>query len=283
MNNAGDPRESLFVTVDNPVPRVRRLTLSRPEKRNAMHGPLRRQLLAAVAAADADPDVHVVVLRGAGKDFCAGYDLAPPPDDKYADAGGGPGRFQREVVEGWLSLSELSVPVIAQVHGNCLAGGSELVACCDLAYVAQDARIGYPAVRFGVPDLQFHPWLMGPRRAMEAVLTGDAMSGVEAVAAGYANRAFPVDRLEEETLRIAARIADLPPEIVELNKRTVHRAMQAMGMHAAVRAGTETSALASTTGAFGAFMAAAGEQVTAALDARDGRFGDGRTASRGPA
>jgi len=274
MDDTDQPR---LVAVDDPLPGVRRVTLTRPEKRNAMNGPLRRELLAALREADGDPQVRVVVLRGAGRDFCAGYDLAPGPDDKYAGTGGGPGRFQREVVEGWLSLTELAVPVIAQVHGHCLAGGSELVACCDLVYVADDARIGYPAVRFGVPDLQYHAWLMGARRAMEAVLTGDAMSGSEAVLAGYANRAFPADSLEQEVLRVAERIAGVPPEIVELNKRTVHRAMQAMGMHAAVRAGTETSALAATTGAFTAFMEAAGERVTAALDARDTPFGDGRT------
>lgn len=269
--------QDLFVTVDDPAEHVRRVTLARPAKRNAMHGPLRRQLLEAIRAADADAAVRVVVVRGEGKDFCAGYDLAPGDGEKYADAGGGPGRFQREVVDGWLSLADLSVPVIAQVHGNCLAGGSELAASCDLVYVAEDARIGYPAVRFGVPDLQFHAWLLGARRAMETVLTGDAMTGVEAVAAGYANRAFPVAALETEVLRVAERIAGVPPEIAALNKRTVHRAMAAMGMHAAVRAGTETSALAATTGAFTDFMEAAGVKVTAALDARDTRFGDGRT------
>lgn len=274
---------SQLVEVDDPRPLVRRITLARPQKRNAMNATLRSQLLAAVRAADTDPDVRVVVVRGAGRDFSAGYDLDPGPGEKYGVPGSGPGRFQREVVEGWLSLAELSVPVVAQVHGHCLAGGSELAACCDLVYVADDARIGYPAVRFGVPDLQYHAWLMGARRAMEAVLTGDTMTGVEAVAAGYANRAFPVGELEQETLRIAERIAAVPAEVLQLNKRTVHRAMAAMGMHAAVRAGTETSALAATTGAFAEFMAAAsGGRVTKALDARDGRFGDGRTATDQP-
>src|SRR5690606_40179281 len=106
------------------------------------------------------------------------------------------------------------------------AGGSELVACCDLVYVAADARIGYPAVRFGVPDLQYHPWLMGMRRAMEAVLTGDVLTGEEAVAAGLANRALPAADLETYVLRQARRITAIPAEIVQINKRTVHRAMQ---------------------------------------------------------
>jgi enoyl-CoA hydratase len=271
-----------MVEVDDPAPRIRRITLNRPAKRNALNAPLRHQLLAAVRAADADPEVGVVIVRGAGKDFCSGYDLDPGSDaQKYGGVGAGVGRFQRAVVDGWLALSELAVPVIAQVHGHCLAGGSELAACCDLVYVASDARIGYPAVRFGVPDLQYHAWLLGMRRAMEQVLTGDMMIGDEAVAAGFANRAFPAAELEGQTLRVAARIAAVPDEITQLNKRTVHRAMEAMGMHAAVRAGTETSALATYTDDFRAFMdAAAGGRVTRALDARDGTFGDGRAATR---
>src|SRR5690606_17221539 len=166
-------RMSQLVEVDDPRPLVRRITLARPQKRNAMNATLRSQFLAAVRADDTDPDVRVVVVRGGGRAFSAGYDLDPGPGEKYGLPDSGPGRFQREVVERRLSLAELSVPVVAQVHGHCLAGGSELAACCDLVYVADDARIGYPAVRFGVPDLQYHAWLMGARRAMEAVLTGD--------------------------------------------------------------------------------------------------------------
>lgn len=271
-----------LVVADDPAPRIRRLTLERPEKRNALNGPLRRQLLAALGDADADPAVSVVVLRASGPDFCAGYDLDPASaEEKYAGPGGGAGRFQREVVEGWLSLADLRVPVIAQVHGHCLAGGSELVACCDLVVVADDARIGYPAVRFGVPDLQWHVWLLGARRAMEAVLTGDVMVGAEAVSAGYANRCVPMADLEAETLRLAGRIATVPDEITQLNKRSVHRALSAMGMPAAVRAGTDACALATHTPAFREFMdAAAGGRVTDALDARDRAFGDGRTSTR---
>ncbi|WP_068124315.1 enoyl-CoA hydratase-related protein [Nocardioides massiliensis] len=261
------------IRIDDPAPGVRRVTLARPAKRNALDGVARREVLAA-----ADERCRVVVIAADGPDFCAGYDLDPAEGEKYADAGAGPGRFTREVVEGWLSLTELRLPVIAQVHGHCLAGGSELVACCDLVYVADDARIGYPAVRFGVPDLQYHPWLMGMRRAMEAVLTGDVVVGAEAVEAGLANRAYPAAELEAQVLAQAARIAAIPAEIVQINKRTVHRAMQAMGMHTAVRAGTDACVVATGTEAFGQFMAAAsGGRVTAALDERDRPFGDGRT------
>lgn len=266
------------VLVTDPEPGIRRLVLNRPAKRNALDGPTRTALLSALAQADADESVRVVVVAGAGKDFCAGYDLAPEEGDKYGTAGAGLGRFQREVVEGWLSISAMRVPVIAEVHGNCLAGGSELAAGCDLVHVADDARIGYPAVRFGVPDLQFHTWLMGPRRAMEAVLTGDTMDGPQAVAAGFANRSHPAAELPDAVLDTARRIMTIDPAITQFNKRTVHRAMAAMGMHAAVRAGTEASALAVHTGAFSAFMGAAQSSVRQALTERDTPFGDGRTA-----
>ena len=130
-------------------------------------------------------------------------------------------------------------PVIAQVHGWCLAGGSELATGCDLVYVSDDARIGYPAVRFGVPDMQFHAWFLGPQAAMEMMLTGDWISGEDAVRLGWANRVFPADRLDDEVLAMAERIALVPPDIAQLNKRTVHRAMDVMGLRTAIRSGTE--------------------------------------------
>ena len=101
-------------------------------------------------------------------------------------------------------MMDMATPLIAQVHGYCLAGGTELATACDLVYVAEDAQIGYPPVRLmSSPDMAWHPWLLGWRRAMEAMLTGDSMSGTEAVAAGFANRAFPAAELDEAVLAIA--------------------------------------------------------------------------------
>jgi len=135
---------------------------------------------------------------------------------------------------------DLAKPVIAQVHGYCLAGGSELAAACDLTYVATDAPIGYPPGRLmSTPDTQYQPWLVGMKRSMELMLTGDAMSGEEAVTYGYANRHFPKEKLDEEVLKIAKRIILIPAELLQMNKRSVHRAMEHMGMRAALRAGTE--------------------------------------------
>lgn len=275
---------SSLVLSDTPRPGICRLTLNRPEKRNALSNDLRRELFAALEAGDRDAEVRVIVLRGAGSCFSAGYDLSPeaatqtPP---YHTAGG-PGFWPRHVVEGVFRIWDLAKPVIAQVHGWCLAGATELATACDLVYLSEDAQIGYPPVRgMSPPDTQFHPWLCGLRSAMEQMLTGDALSAAEAVRVGFANRSFPGEELEAQVLAIAERVAKVPPEVQQLNKRSVHRAMEAMGLRSAIRAGTELQALAMTTEAsrqtFAGFRAG---DVRGALDARDSAFGDYRTAAK---
>ncbi len=270
-----------LVLIDEPIPMVRRFTLNRPDKRNALSNALRAELIAGLEAADQDPSIRVMLIRGAGPCFSAGYDLSsegarqPLP---YHTAGGA-GQWSRHVVETCFRLWDLAKPIIGQVHGWCLAGGSELATACDLVYVAEDAQIGYPPVRMmSPPDNQFHPFLCGMRPAMEMMLTGDAIDGLEAVRVGFANRAFPADRLETEVLAMAARVAKIPTDVQQTNKRSVHRAMETMGMRAAIKAGTEIQALALTTPSSRETFARFRESVTKALDARDGEFGDYRTA-----
>jgi enoyl-CoA hydratase len=274
--------ELVHLLIDDPRPRVRRFTLNRPEKRNALNNRLRGELLAALRAADADPDVSVSIVRGAGPCFSAGYDLSADNrvDQPYYSPGGA-GQWSRHVVEGWFAIWDLAKPVVAQVHGYCLAGGSELATACDVVFVAEDAQIGYPAVRLmSPPDMQYHPWLVGMRRAMELMLTGDAMSGREAAEWGFATRAFPAAELEARTLEFAERAAKIPTELQQLNKRSVHRAMEIMGARAAMRAGTEIQALAFTTEASRTYLAQFrrdGASVREQLDRRDSAFGDYRT------
>ncbi|MCB0997819.1 MAG: enoyl-CoA hydratase/isomerase family protein [Acidimicrobiales bacterium] len=266
------------VLADDPAPLVRRLTLDRPDKRNALSNRLRTELFAELRRADADPEVRVVVVRGAGPCFSAGYDLAQDPNESMpwpitrADGG-----WARHVLQGWFEIMDLATPVIAQVHGYCLAGGTELAAACDLVYVADDAQIGYPPVRsMSPPDMGWHVWLMGMRRAMEAMLTGDSMSGTEAVAAGFANRSFPAADLEAEVLRIAERVAKVPPDLQALNKRVVHRAMEAMGMRDGMRATADINALGFHQRSSRAYFAQFSKGVTSALSERDKHFGDYR-------
>jgi enoyl-CoA hydratase len=272
---------SSVLLVDAPAPGIRRLTMNRPEKRNALNNALRGAILDALIAADRDADIKVTILRGAGPSFSSGYDLsANNAEDQPYYSPGGTGQWARHVVEGWTRIWDLAKPVIAQVHGYCLAGGSELAACCDLVYVAEDAKIGYPPTRLmSPPDNQFHPWLMGMRAAMEMYLTGDAISGTEAAANGFANRAYPADKLEAEVLAIAGRVALVPTELNQINKRTVHRAMEIMGLRAGIRAGTEMQALAFTTKAsldYRAQFRRDGNSVRDLLSQRDAPFRDYR-------
>ena len=229
--------------------------------------------------ADADAEIRVSIIRGAGPCFSAGYDLtANPLEGQPYYTAGGDGNWSRHVVQGWFGIWDLAKPVIAQVHGYCLAGGSELATACDLVYVAEDAQIGYPPVRLmSAPDMQYHPWLVGMRNAMELMLTGDAISGTDAVRMGFANRAFSADALDASVLEIAGRIAKVPADLQQLNKRSVHRAMEIMGARAAIRAGTEVQALGFHTRSsreyFKQFMT---KGVKGALSERDRQFGDYR-------
>ncbi|MFT6645676.1 MAG: enoyl-CoA hydratase [Patiriisocius sp.] len=267
------------IIVDEPRTGVSRITLNRPDSRNALNNILRGEIYATLEANDNNPDVKVTILRGAGKAFCAGYDLkGNNSKDQPFHTSGGDGNWARHVVDGFFRVWDLAKPVIAQVHGYCLAGGTELATSCDLVYVAEDAQIGYPVVRsMSPPDNQFFPHLMGLRPAMEMMLTGDAITGIDAVNYGFANKAFPLDNLEDEVLKIAERVAKVPTDIQQMNKRAVHRQMELVGVRAAIRSGTEIQALAfhteSTRGHFKELAAG----LTNALSKRDGDFGDYRT------
>lgn len=278
---ADDGAEVLLV--DDPRPRVRRLTLNRPEKRNALNDALRGALFDELRRADRDPEVSVIVIRGAGSCFSAGYDLGSTNTDVERASAPVDGWWSRHVVANWFEMWDMATPIIGQVHGYCLAGGSELATACDLVYVADDAAIGYPPVRLmSPPDMQWQTWLMGLRRGMEALLTGDAMSGTEAVEAGFANRAHPAADLEDAVLAVAERIAKVPPDLLALNKRAAHRAMEAAGIRDGMRATADIQALGFHQRSSREYMRSfATEGVRAALSRRDEQFGDYRAGDDG--
>ena len=276
-----------FLELDRPRNAILRVTLNRPEKRNAMNNELRQELFEVLERADADTDVRVIILRGAGKCFSAGYDLTQGSLEGSKDrptpyyTAPGIGYWSRHVVEGCFRMWDMATPLIAQVHGYCLAGGSELAAACDLVYVADDAQIGYPPIRLmSPPDNQVFPWLMGMRPAMEMMLTGESISGTQAAELGFANRAFPVGELENQVLDIAERVAKVPAPLQQMNKRALHRQMEAMGIRNGVRIGTEIQAQAWFTPEVMAYVEELRKSVTGALDKRDGEFGDYRTTGR---
>ena len=266
------------ILLDHPREQVLRITLNRPDKRNPLSNEVRTELFHALESADQDDGVRVIVIRGAGPCFSAGYDLASDvrKDQPYYTAGG-LGNWPRHVVDGFFKMWDMAKPVIAQVHGYCLAGGTELATACDLVYVARDAKIGYPVVRsISPPDNQFYPWIVGMRRAMELMLTGDHMSGDEAVECGFANRAFELEELEEQTLAVAERVAKIPTDLQQINKRAVHRQMDAMGVRAGIRAGTEMQQLATFTKTAQDHLAEVRKGLTQALTQRDKDYGDYR-------
>ena len=240
-----------LILVDHPVPYVARITLNRPEKRNAISTPLRTALLEALRSHDDDPEVRVTVIRGSGPCFSSGYDLSggrSMMDDAPFYSAPGDGQWARQCNDMWFSIWDLAKPVIAQIHGYAMAGGTELASACDLVYVAADAKISYPVVRVASPpDWQYHTVLLGMRRAMELMLTGDPITGVEAAEIGFANKAFDPHELDERVLAIAERVAGVPSDLQQINKRSVHRAMDVWGARAAIRAGSELQALAGHT------------------------------------
>lgn len=271
-----------FILVDNPLEGVSRITLNRPDSRNALNNQLRGEIFSQLEANDLNDDIRVTIIRGAGQAFCAGYDLkGNNNEDRPFHTAGGDGSWARHVVEGAFRMWDMAKPIIAQVHGYCLAGGTELATACDLVYVAEDAKIGYPVVRsMSPPDNQFFPWIVGMRQAMEMMLTGDAISGSQAAEYGFANRAYPIDDLEDEVLKIAEKIAKVPPDIEQMNKRAVHRQMELMGMRSAIRQGTEIQALAFHTKSTRAHFKELAAGLTDALSKRDGKFGDYRTSDK---
>ncbi|MEX1218016.1 MAG: enoyl-CoA hydratase/isomerase family protein [Acidimicrobiales bacterium] len=234
------------IVLDAPGEGICRITLNRPEKRNAISTEMRTELLLALEANDYNADVRVTIIRGGGPCFSSGYDLggdlmtSPPFHTAPGD-----GAWARQVTDNWFRFWDLAKPVIAQVHGYAIAGATELVQACDLVYVADDARISYPIVRVASPpDCQYHEPLLGMRRAMEMMLTGGEMLGPEAAQIGWANRSFAAADLDEEVLDVASQIAAVATDLAQINKRMVHRQAEIMGVRAAIRAGSEFQALA---------------------------------------
>ncbi len=274
-----------FIIVDRPEKFINRITLNRPEKRNALNNQLRGEVFDALEKADLNQEVRVTIIRGAGKCFSAGYDLGSDlrkdrPWFTSPEIGLRSYSWPRHLIDGWFRMWDMAKPIIAQVHGYCLAGGSELATACDLVYVADDAEIGYPATRaISPPDLQYPTWLMGMRAAMEFMLTGASISGKEAVRVGWANRSFPADQLEEKVLEMARSVANIPPDLQLLNKRSVHQAMEIMGIRNSLRAGAPYVSLAHYTKTTEEFIRQmySGEGLKKAFDNRDGKWKDYRT------
>jgi enoyl-CoA hydratase len=235
MNDVAEP-----VLLSEDLGPVRRLTMNRASALNALNSGLMEALMAALDEAAEDDRVRVLILRGAGRAFCAGYDL-------NEDAEGGPmasGDWQRVLKQDsdrMLRFLDHPKPVIASVHSYCLAGGTDLMLACDLAVAADDAYFGYVDVRFGSGAVSmFLPWVIGVRAAKELLFTGDdRVPAADALRLGLVNRVVPRDRLDEETLALAEEIAKNEPFVVQATKRAVNRVWDVAGFRSAMEANTE--------------------------------------------
>jgi enoyl-CoA hydratase len=212
---------------------VERITLNRPEKRNALNVTLQREIVEAVQDAERGGEARVIVLRGAGPSFCAGYDINPSKSEQETTA---PRTVEEHVTltgsygHLWGNIWNCRIPVIAQVHGYCIAGGSDLALHCDLVLMADDAQIGFPPVRsMGSPPT--HMWLYhaGIQQSKRILLTGDTISGVEAARIGLALESVPADRLEARVMELAEHIAGIPHDLLVYNKRIVNLGVDFMG------------------------------------------------------
>jgi len=222
------------------------ITLNRPDKLNALSQGMLREFDEALEEARRDREARVIIIRGAGRAFSVGYDLSPDAEGRKdrGDTVDDRDRLQGNI-DRWLRVWDFPKPVIAQVHGYCLAGATQLCVVTDITIVAEDARIGFPSIPVGGGFISpMWVWLVGPKRAKEMSFTpGSQIDGRTAAEWGFANRAVPADRLEQEVRETAERIAVVPEKILKMKKWAVNRIMDVQGFRTSVSFGAETDAL----------------------------------------
>ncbi|MFC0594407.1 crotonase/enoyl-CoA hydratase family protein [Ottowia pentelensis] len=231
---------TLRIDKDPRQPRIARLLLNRPECLNAISDDMPAEIRAAVEWAGNDDEVHVIVVEGAGKGFCGGYDLAASaeqhiehpcqqeamPWDPMRDY-----RTMKRYTEDFMSLWRCPKPTIAKVHGAAVAGGSDIALCCDLLVMAEDARIGYMPTRvWGCPTTAMWTYRLGATRAKQLMFTGDIIDGRTAADWGLANQAVPAAELDAAVLKLAERIAGVPIGQLQMHKLIANQVMLAMGL-----------------------------------------------------
>jgi enoyl-CoA hydratase len=236
------------ILLEENVGPVRRLTLNRPDVLNALSSALVEELSAALTRAADDQTARVLVIRGAGRAFCAGYDLkeeaAHLAEHGTLDVAAWREALAHDVGK-MLEIFDHPKPVIAEVHGYCLGGGCDLMMMCDLAVAADDAMFGEPEIRFGSGVVTMvMPWVIGARRAKEFLLTGeDRVPADEALRLGLVNKVVPRDQLEQETLALAGKIAAMDPIAASLTKRSINRSMEIAGFREALAANVDLDAI----------------------------------------
>jgi len=219
--------------------RIARITLNRPDRLNAISAEMPREIRAAVHEANQDDTIHVIVLSGAGRAFCAGYDLKDfaegprgvagsqeMPWDPFLDY-----QLMYDNTESFMSLWRSHKPVVCKIHGYAVAGGSDIALCCDIIVMAEDARIGYPPARvWGCPTTMMWVYRLGAERAKRLLLTGDLIDGAEAERIGLVSRAVPPAELDKTVESLAQRMAGVPKNQLWMQKLAINQAYENMGL-----------------------------------------------------
>ena len=286
--------DSIIYETDNGRARV---TLNRPDKLNALSTKLQSELNEALWEADNDRDVHCVIIKGAGRAFSAGYDLTgadgrvPVSRIQSEDRRYRGGRtldddaWQLERAQRYrMALFDMHKPSIAQVHGYCLAGGTDVALLCDMIVAAEDATIGFPPAR-DLGALPNNMWIynVGPQWAKRLTMTGDTITGAEAQQLGLVMKAVPGEHLDSEVEQLADRLAMIDPDLLSANKRIINLALELMGARTLQRLAAENDVRGHNTRAAGEYMASVREHgLRETLRARDAKFGDGRARVNGP-
>ena len=254
--------------------KIATITMNRPDKLNALSAGLIDDIVDAAEEAEENSDVSVVILRGAGRAWSAGYDITPR-DGGEEDLAANLIAYRR-ITSKWNRLWHLSKPIIAQVHGYCLAGGTDLALSCDIVIAAEDATFGTPDVR-GIESVVSHMWtyLVGPQWAKRLMMTGDPFDGTTAERIGLILKAVPADDLENEVRTLAGRIANVPLELLMPHKSLINKVMDLMGHAVAQKLATDTVTMTHYSSANAKFKEIGRtEGLRAALLWRDGPFGD---------
>lgn len=262
-----------------------RITLSRPKTHNAITTKMLEELDHALWEADDNVEVHCVILKGEGASFCSGYDVGQlPARARKENTTHRTGRSHEDDV--WLieqnnrrirALWEMHKPVIAQVHGACLAGGTDLAMACDMVIASEDARFGFPAARsFGALPNNLWVYHCGPQWAKRLQLTGDLVSGVDAQQIGLVMKAVPADALEAEVEGLADRLALIDTDLLASNKRIINLGLELMGAQVMQRLAAENDARAHHSKAVREANRSFKELgIKETLRRRDEPFGDG--------
>jgi len=272
---------------------VATITLNRPDRLNTIVPPMPDEIEQAVIAANRDSAVRVIVLRGAGRAFCAGFDFSDDfghfKDALYSDGRWDPGKdfiytttASLAPVPKFMSLWRSAKPVIAQVHGWCVGGGSDMALCADLVIAAEDAQIGTPYSRmWGCYLTGMWLYRLGLTRAKWHALTGEPLSGKAAAEVELINKAVPFERLEAEVRSCAERLAQIPLSQLAAMKLIVNQAYENMGLHSTQMLGPVLDGfLRNTPEALRFVETAATQGVAAAVKERDQPFGDYSQAPR---